>query len=202
MTPSQAPGGALGPVTLQGRTIRLEPLDPGHAAGLLEAAQHDEIWVWMSAVPRTAAALDAWMAAAFHAQRAGAEYPFTVIRQGDGRTLGSTRFMDVQADHRGVEIGWTWYDPAVWGTLVNPEAKYLLLRHAFETWGAIRVQLKTDLRNVRSQAAIARLGARREGVLRQHRIRPDGSFRDSVLYSIIDREWPAVKVELERRLGA
>jgi RimJ/RimL family protein N-acetyltransferase len=166
------------------------------------AAQHEEIWAWMSATPTSTTALYEWIDAALRAQEAGLEYAFTVVRQKDGRILGSTRYMEVQAEHRGVEIGWTWYEPSVWGTKVNPEAKYLLLRHAFEAWAAIRVQLKTDLRNVRSQAAIAALGAVREGVLRQHRIRRDGTLRDSVMFSIIDREWPAVKGGLERRLNA
>jgi RimJ/RimL family protein N-acetyltransferase len=197
-----APPPALGPCTLEGRNIRLVPLHEAHADGLLQAAQHEEIWAWMSATPTSMAALREWLAAAFRAQAAGLEYAFTVVRMEDGRVLGSTRYMEVQAAHRGLEIGWTWYEPAVWGTLVNPEAKYLLLRHAFESWGAIRVQLKTDLRNLRSQAAIARLGAVREGVLRQHRIRRDGTRRDSVMFSIIDREWPAVKAGLEGRLNA
>jgi hypothetical protein len=129
--------------------------------------------------------MEAWIAEALAAQESRLEYPFTVVRLADGRVVGSTRYMDVQAASKGVEIGWTWYAPETWGTVVNPEAKFLLLRHAFEAWGAIRVQLKTDLKNLRSQAAIKKLGAKEEGVLRRHRFRRDGTIRDSVIFSII-----------------
>ena len=128
------------------------------------------------------------------------EYAFCVIGQVDGRVVGSTRFMDVTPEARGVEIGWTWYAPDVWGTQVNPEAKLLLMGHAFERWGAIRVYFKTDARNARSRAAILKLGAQFEGILRNHRIRPDGSYRDSAVYSVIDREWPDVRATLLARL--
>jgi RimJ/RimL family protein N-acetyltransferase len=117
-----------------------------------------------------------------------------------GRLIGSTRYLDVQEDDRTVEIGWTWYAPDTWGSVVNPEAKYLLMRRAFDEWGAIRVALKTDIRNLHSQAAIKKLGARYEGLLRNQRIRRDGSYRDTVVFSITDREWPAVKSRLEQRL--
>jgi RimJ/RimL family protein N-acetyltransferase len=124
-----------------------------------------------------------------------------VVQLAGDRVVGSTRYMDVQAASKGVEIGWTWYAPETWGTVVNPEAKFLLLRHAFEAWGAIRVQLKTDLKNLRSQAAIKKLGAKEEGVLRRHRFRRDGTIRDSVIFSIIREEWPAVKAAMEERIG-
>ena len=192
---------ALGPVTLSGKRIRLEPLSHDHAGALLRAAQAPEIWTWMSALPVTAEAMDAWIGEALAAQGLGLEYPFAVVRLADGRVVGSTRYMDVQAPSKGVEIGWTWYAPDTWGTAVNPKAKYLLLRHAFEDWGAIRVQLKTDLKNLRSQAAIKKLGAKQEGILRSHRFRRDGTIRDSVLFSIIRDEWPAVKAALEHRLA-
>jgi N-acetyltransferase len=109
--------------------------------------------------------------------------------------------MDVSVAHRGVEVGWTWYDRSAWGTAVNPEAKLLLLGHAFEAWRAIRLYLKTDSLNERSRAAIQKLGARYEGDLRNHRIRLDGSYRHSSYYSILDTEWPAVKAGLEQRLA-
>jgi RimJ/RimL family protein N-acetyltransferase len=156
----------------------------------------------MSALPVTAESMEAWIAEALEAQDRGLEYPFTVIQTPGGRVVGSTRYMDVQAASKGVEIGWTWYAPETWGTVVNPEAKFLLLRHAFEEWGAIRVQLKTDLKNLRSQAAIKKLGAKEEGVLRRHRFRRDGTIRDSVIFSIIREEWPAVKAALEERIGS
>jgi RimJ/RimL family protein N-acetyltransferase len=191
----------LGPVTLTGKHIRLEPLRRDYAASLLAVAEAPEIWTWMSALPVTPAAMDAWIAEALGAQESGLEYPFVVVLLSSDRVVGSTRYMDVQAASKGAEIGWTWYAPDTWGTVVNPEAKYLLLRHAFEDWGAIRVQLKTDLKNLRSQAAIKKLGARQEGILRSHRFRRDGTIRDSVLFSIIREEWPGVKAELEQRLA-
>lgn len=190
----------LGPVTLTGKHIRLEPLRRDHAASLVTVAQAPQIWTWMSALPVTQAAMDAWIGEALGAQERGLEYPFAVILLAGDRVVGSTRYMDVQAANKGVEIGWTWYAPDTWGTVVNPEAKYLLLQHAFEDWGAIRVQLKTDLKNIRSQAAIKKLGAKQEGILRSHRFRLDGTIRDSVVFSIIREEWPAVKTALKERI--
>ena len=142
-----------------------------------------------------------WLDKAMQAESQGREYPFVVLLVDSGRVVGSTRYLDVQEDDRTVEIGWTWYAPDTWGGVVNPEAKYLLMRHAFDDWGAIRVALKTDVRNLHSQAAIKKLGAKYEGLLRNQRIRPDGSYRDTVVFSITDREWPAVKLRLERRIA-
>jgi RimJ/RimL family protein N-acetyltransferase len=192
----------LGPVTLRGAHIELQPLRPEHAPALLAAAQAEEIWAWMPARLMDRKAMDQAIAEVLDAESAGTEYPFTVVLRDSRRIIGSTRYLDVRPAHRGVEIGWTWYAPDTWATLVNPEAKYLLLRHAFETWGAIRVAFKTDGRNVRSQAAIRKLGAQAEGIHRSHRIRPDGTVRDTVWFSIIDSEWPRVKVNLENRLAA
>jgi RimJ/RimL family protein N-acetyltransferase len=145
--------------------------------------------------------MDGWVTKAMHAESQGREYPFVVTQLSNGRLIGSTRYLDVQEDDRNVEIGWTWYVPDAWGGAVNPEAKYLLMRHAFEDWGAIRVALKTDIRNLHSQAAIKKLGAKYEGLLRNQRIRRDGSYRDTVIFSITDREWPAVKSRLEQRIA-
>lgn len=193
---------SLGPVALTGKHVRLEPMRPAHAAALLEAGRFPEIWEWMPAQPLTPDAMDGWLQKAFQAESHGHEYPFVVVRLEDNRVIGSTRYLDVQEDDRTVEIGWTWYSPAAWGGVVNPEAKYLLMRHAFDDWRAIRVALKTDIKNVHSQAAIKKLGARFEGTLRNHRIRCDGSYRDTVLFSITQSEWPAVKARLEERLRA
>lgn len=192
--------GDLGPVMLEGKSIRLEALAASHADALLAAAQAPEIWTWMPTVLTTRAAIDRWIADTLKRTAEGSEFAFAVVARGGDRVVGSTRYMDVQTAHRGVEIGWTWYAPDVWGTAVNPETKYLLLRHAFEEWGAIRVCLKTDARNLHSQAAIRKLGARYEGTLRNHRIRGDGTLRDSVLYSIVREEWPAVRASLEQRI--
>jgi RimJ/RimL family protein N-acetyltransferase len=127
--------------------------------------------------------------------------PFSVVLKESGQPVGSTSYFDIRSAHRGLEIGYTWYAVPYQGTQVNPENKYLLLRHAFETLGAIRVQLKTDKRNLRSQAAIAKLGAKLEGTLRKHSIMEDGYIRDTVMFSITDEEWPGVKAGLEARLG-
>jgi len=128
--------------------------------------------------------------------------PFAVVDTLRNRIVGSTRLADISFPNRGVEIGWTWLDPSVWRTPINTECKYLLLKHCFETLDMIRVCLKTDSRNVRSQRAIERLGARREGILRSHRILPDGYARDSVYYSILASEWPDVRQTLEHSLVA
>ena len=191
----------LGPVVLEGPHVRLEPLRREDAPRLVEAAQDEEIWSWMSSDLRTLPPLERWIDLALSAQERGEEYPFAVVRRSEGRIIGSTRYMDVQPTQRGVEIGWTWYSRDAWGGVVNPEAKYLLLRHAFEEWGAIRVCLKTDGLNVHSQNAIRKLGATYEGTLRNHRIRRDGTYRHTVMFSIIESDWPEVKRSLERRIA-
>lgn len=191
----------LGPVTLTGKHVRLEPLRPHHAPELLAAGRAPEIWPWMPMALTTEAAVAKFIADAMKAEEKGLAYAFTVVSLPKGRVVGSTRYLDVQAADRGLEIGWTWYAPEVWGTLINPEAKYLLLQHAFEGWGALRVQLKTDGQNLRSQAAIRKLGAQYEGTLRNHRIRPNGTIRDTAMFSIIDAEWPGVKAGLLRRIA-
>ena len=193
---------SLGPITLTGKHIRLEPLRPVHAGALLEAGCSSEIWEWMPTGPPTAEGMDGWLQKATQAETQGREYPFVVVRLVDDRVIGSTRYLDVQEDDRTVEIGWTWYSPDAWGGVVNPEAKYLLMRHAFDDWRAIRVALKTDIKNVHSQAAIKKLGARYEGTLRNQRIRPDGTYRDTVVFSITASEWSAVKARLEQRIKA
>jgi RimJ/RimL family protein N-acetyltransferase len=192
---------ALGPVTLIGRHIRLEPMRPSHAGALLEAGRSPEIWSWMPTRPTTPAAMDGWLERAMRAESQGREYPFVVVSLPDGRVIGSTRYLNVEEEDRTVEIGWTWYAPDNWGGVVNPEAKYLLMKHAFEDWKAIRVALKTDVNNLHSQAAIRKLGAQYEGTLRNQRVRPDGSYRDTVIFSIIESEWPTVKANLERRIA-
>lgn len=191
----------LGPTTLEGKFIRLEPLRPHHADGLLEAGQDEAIWRWMSKRLMDKESVLAWIEDAMTAEAQGREYAFAVVRRADGRILGSTRYMEIRAAHRGAEVGWTWYAKDVWGTVVNPEAKLLLLQHAFEDWGAIRMELKTDSKNERSRAAILKLGAEFEGILRAHRIRPDGTLRDTAMYSILRTEWPEVKAKLLARVG-
>ncbi len=190
----------LGPCVLEGGHVRLEPLEPSHGGELLAAAL-DSDWAWMSMDARTKETMTEWIAVALRAQERGTEYPFTVFRRDDHSVIGSTRYMDVRPAHRGVEIGGTWYTSKVWRTVVNPECKFLLLRHAFEDWNAVRVQLKTDNNNLHSQNAILKLGATYEGRLRNHRVRQDGSFGDTMMYSITDGEWRgSIKETLQKRI--
>lgn len=183
---------------LEGTHARLEPLALAHASELLAAAQDDEIWRYLPiARPRTLAEVERMIAEAHAAQERGEQQAFAIVERARGRAIGSTRYLDLRLAHRGLEIGWTWITPAGQRTAINSECKLLLLAHAFETLGCLRVQLKTDLRNLRSQAAIERLGARKEGVLRKHFVLWDGYVRDSVLYSITDAEWPEVKRRLQ-----
>ncbi len=189
------------PVVLEGEHVRLEPLEARHAPELFEAGRDDAIWRYMP-VPRAQAVADVerMIAEAQVGLDAGTDVPFAILYKETGRAVGSTRFLDISRAGRGLEIGWTWLGTRVQRTPVNTECKYLLLRHAFETLGAFRVCLKTDGRNARSQAAIARIGAKPEGVLRRNRLMWDGHLRDTVYFSILDDEWPAVKRDLERKL--
>jgi RimJ/RimL family protein N-acetyltransferase len=189
------------PVTLEGTWVRLEPLAERHAEDLAEVVGPEEIWTWMSARPSTVADVRGWIETTLNAQATGTELPFAIVERNHGKAIGSTRFLDIQPHHRGVEIGWTWLGRDYWRTPMNTECKYLLLRHAFETWNCIRVQLKTDRRNERSRRAIERIGGQFEGILRNHRVLADGTYRDSAYYSITDREWPEVKARLEARMA-
>jgi RimJ/RimL family protein N-acetyltransferase len=190
------------PVTLTGEIVRLEPLQMKHAVELYQAAQdHLDIWTYMTLNPvRSLADMEQVVANACQKQEEGSSLPFAVIDLAHNRVVGSTRYLDIQPEQRGLEIGWTWLSPLVQRTGINTECKYLLLQYAFETWGAIRVQLKTHHLNVKSQRAIERLGAVKEGTLRNHVIMPDGSYRHSVYYSILDSEWPMVKAGLEAKM--
>jgi N-acetyltransferase len=191
------------PVTLEGQAVRIELLGLEHAENLYAAAQDPDIWRYMPADPSgSREAFRRWIEEALAARTAGAEMPFAIVDKESGRAVGSTRYLDIHPRDFGLEIGWTWLARPVRRTRVNTECKYLLLQHAFETLGAVRVQLKTDVRNEVSQRAIARLGAVREGVLRKQRILENGYVRDTVLFSIIAEEWPAVKAGLEAKLEA
>ena len=190
------------PIVLSGVHARMEPLEERHAEDLYAVGGDDDIWRYMPR-PRLTSVADArqMIAAARAAAAEGSQLPFAVVASANGRAVGSTRYLDIRRHDRGLEIGWTWLGIAYQRTPINTECKYLLLRHAFETLGAVRVQLKTDLRNERSQQAIERLGATREGVLRKHMILWDGFVRDTVYYSILDDEWPAVRRRLEAMLN-
>ena len=185
------------PLVLEGRLVRLEPLETRHAESLADAATPD-LFIYHFAPPEYSAAGFERLIQIVREQTGFC--PFAIILRDQGRAIGVTSYLDIRPQDRGLEIGFTWVAKLYQGTLVNPECKYLLLRHAFEEQQAIRVQLKTDLRNLQSQRAIEKLGAAREGVLRQHMIRPDGYVRDTVMYSIIAEEWPLVRQRLEERM--
>jgi RimJ/RimL family protein N-acetyltransferase len=188
------------PVTLGGTHVRLEPLAMAHAPGLRAALADGQLWrLWYTAVP-SADQLEAYVATALAGQAAGTDLPF-VVRDGAGEIVGCTRYCRIeQANHR-LEIGYTWYAQRVQRTALNTEAKRLLLAHAFEDLRAIAVEFRTSWFNQRSRAAIARLGARQDGVLRNATRHVDGSFRDTVVFSIIESEWPAVRTHLDFQLG-
>ena len=191
----------LGPVTLRGRHVTLEPLDERHAPGIFDVMRDEEVCRYLAWPPP--AALDetrAFIRDAKDLAARGQQVAFAQIWNGSGAAIGSTRYLDIRLKDRQVEIGSTFLGRAYWRTPVNTEAKYLLLRHAFESLGCVRVALKTDGRNTRSQTAIERLGAVREGVLRKH-MNVRGYQRDTVYYSILENEWPAVKARLEARLA-
>uniref|UniRef100_A0AAU2VRZ3 GNAT family N-acetyltransferase n=1 Tax=Streptomyces sp. NBC_00008 TaxID=2903610 RepID=A0AAU2VRZ3_9ACTN len=190
------------PVALTGRHVRLEPLSPDHLDDLFAAGGGDEeVWRWQGGpAPHTREELGEKLTALLAAARRGVYVPFAVVHRESGRAVGWTTYMDIDVANERLEIGSTWYGRAYWRSCVNTETKLLLLTHAFEELGMGRVQLKTDHLNERSQAAIARLGARREGVLRRHRRRPDGSWRDTVYFSLLADEWPEAKARLAGRL--
>ncbi len=189
------------PIVLKGNIVQLEPLAIKHVPDLTIAGQDESIWQYMLyGTIQTEVEMRGWVNDILDRQAEGSDLPFAVIFRETGRAIGATRFMDIRPRHRGVEIGGTWYAAEYQRTAVNTEAKYLLLRHAFEVWQCLRVQFKTDLRNERSQRALERIGAMREGVFRNHMVLRDGTIRHSVYYSILDSEWPVVKRGLEDRL--
>ncbi|HEY5033448.1 MAG TPA: GNAT family protein [Actinomycetes bacterium] len=188
-------------VTLQGRHVRLEPLEPDHVTGLAAATAGDEeVWRWLPSFPADEAEMRAVVAAALAERDSGLRFPFAVLEAGSGRVVGSSSYLDIDPVDERIEIGWTWLSRSVWRSAVNTEAKLLLLGHAFDDLGCERVALKTHHQNERSQAAIARLGAVREGMLRHHVRHRDGTWRDSVYYSILSAEWPEARDRLRARL--
>jgi RimJ/RimL family protein N-acetyltransferase len=187
------------PVTLSGQHVRLEPLSREHAPGLRAALADGELWrLWYTAAP-TPDTLDEYIDIALRNQEAGIDLPF-VVRDRAGEIVGCTRYCRIEQDNHRLEIGYTWYARRVQRSALNTEAKRLLLGHAFDTLGAIAVEFRTDWFNARSRAAIARLGAKQDGVLRNSFRRPDGSMRDTVVFSIIESEWPTVRQHLDYQL--
>ena len=191
---------ALAKVALDGKFVRLEPLEERHREAIRPAAQHPEIFsVTTSALGPL---YDPYIDNALRRSDGTHDLAFAVLLKAPNRYVGMTRYLNIEEAHKKLEIGSTWYEPATWGGPVNPECKLLLMQHAFETLKFNRVEYKTDARNARSRAAILKLGATQEGIFRKHMIMADGHVRDSVYFSIVDTDWPAVKAGLEKRLGA
>ena len=190
------------PVVLTGKYVRLEPLSESHIPGLAEIGVGQDFWHFMLyGDMNTEADMRNWVLDIMSRGQKGTDLPFAAIDLASGRVAGATRYLNIMPNDRGLEIGGTWYGTEFQRTAVNTECKYLLMTHAFETLHAIRLQLKTDLQNERSQKAIERIGAKKEGVLRNHMILPDGYFRHSVFYSVLDTEWTEVKKNLEAMMG-
>ncbi len=189
------------PVVLEGERVRLEPLTVDHVDDLMLVAMDPTLWRWTLARPTDRDGLLAWVRAAVANREAGAEMPFATIHRASGRAVGSTRYMSIVPEHRRLEIGWTWLGGAYHRGGANKEAKYLQLRHAFETLGANRVEFKTDAMNERANPALLGIGATFEGAFRDHMIMPEGRLRTSNYYSVIRPEWPDVKARLEAAMG-
>jgi N-acetyltransferase len=188
---------------LEGRLVVLEPLAPKHEDGLREAAADPEIWRWtrldLAGVPN---AFERWFERSLAAGERGEEAPFATLERASGRIVGSTRYMTLRPEHRGLEIGYTWLEPSMWRTGANVEAKLLMLTRAFDELGCMRVEFKTDARNDFSRRALEALPARFEGVFKKHMLLGPDEIRDSAYYAITDEEWPEVKANLARRLAA
>jgi RimJ/RimL family protein N-acetyltransferase len=189
------------PVVLEGFHVRLEPLSQNHHGDLSAVGLGPELWRWIPFQVLTPEDMAGYIRNALDAQAAGTALPFATVDRATGRAIGSTRFMTIDIPNKRVEIGSTWIAPAWQRSAINTEAKYLMLRHAFETLGCMRVELKTDSMNQRSRNAIQRIGAQQEGIFRNHMTTWSGRIRDSVYFSIIDSEWPAVKSDLEAKLA-
>jgi RimJ/RimL family protein N-acetyltransferase len=190
------------PVTLEGRHVRLEPLRRDHLVGLAEVGLDQELWRWIPTAVRTKEEMEAYIETALLEQERRASLPFALVQKTTEQPIGSTRYGNIDRTHHRVEIGWTWVARQWQRTAANTEAKYLLLRHAFESLGCMRVELKTDSLNERSRAAILRIGAQEEGIFRNHMITESGRIRHSVYFSIIDSEWPGAKARLEAKLSS
>ncbi len=202
MNPISTPAGPpwVGPVTLEGRRVRLEPLAAHHLDDLTDVGLDAAIWAWTIARPTDRDGLRAWLELALANAAAGTEVPFATIDLASGRAVGSTRFLSIVPEHWRLEIGWTWVGTAFQRTGANREAKLLQLAHAFEDLRANRVEFKTDSRNERSRAALLGIGATFEGIFRNHMLMPSGPLRHSACYAVVVEEWPAVRARLEALL--
>ena len=191
----------VSPVTLGGRHVRLEPMSLDHLGGLCEVGLDEDLWRWTTTAVRTPDEMRAYVEEALGGLAGGGSLPFVSVEPASGRVVGATRFAGIDTANRRAEIGWTWVGRAWQRTSVNTEAKLLMLGHAFDAWGCVRVELKTDSLNERSRRAILRVGATEEGTLRNHMITHTGRLRHSVYFSVIESEWPAVKAGLEEKLA-
>jgi RimJ/RimL family protein N-acetyltransferase len=189
------------PVTLEGRHVRLEPLSQQHAESLIAAADDGQLWKSTVTIVPSRETMGSYIDSALHAQAQDRELPFVIVRKDSEQVVGTTRFYDIALEEGRAAIGYTWLSLSAQRTVVNTEAKLLLLTHAFEFWKCIRVELITDVLNQQSRDAILRLGATQEGILRNHMLMPNGRIRDSVCFSIIAAEWPEVKAGLTARLA-
>lgn len=187
--------------TLTGPSVELQPLQQGHTQGLLDAAADGQLWNMKLTVVPGPETVGSYIATALDGRAAGTVMPFVIVKRDTGAIVGSTRFWKIDRVNRKLEIGHTWLSASMQRSVVNTEAKYLLLSHAFEAMQCVRVQFTTDELNEKSRAAILRIGAKQEGVVRHERIMPDGRKRNSVRFSIIDEEWAEVKAMLEKKLG-
>ncbi|WP_349409746.1 GNAT family protein [Pseudalkalibacillus sp. SCS-8] len=188
------------PVTLEGERVTIRPMEAEDVKDLYEAGRDPQIWTYMPRNIQSLKDMEMLVDEALKRKAQGSEFPFVIYDHKQEMLVGSTRFLDISEKDRHLEIGWTWLSPSVWRTSVNTQCKYLLMKHCFENLAAVRVQLKTDARNIRSQNAIDRIGGIREGVLRKVVMMPDGHMRDTVYYSILEEEWPKVKEKLERTM--
>src|SRR5438105_8748246 len=188
------------PIVLDGQQVRLEPLTKAHAEALIAAAADGDLWNSNVTIIPSRDTIADYIQAALDGQAQGRELPFVIINKSSNRIVGTTRFYEIRSNDRAAAIGYTWLAKSAQRTTVNTESKLLLLTHAFEHWRCNRVELITDVLNEQSRAAILRLGAKQEGILRKHLILPSGRLRDSVIFSIIDEEWPEVKAHLNSKL--
>ncbi|MFL6374680.1 MAG: GNAT family N-acetyltransferase [Pyrinomonadaceae bacterium] len=189
------------PITLEGRFVRLEPMRVDHLPALCRAGLEPSLWEWTTAVVKDESDMERYLRAALADQALGIAMPFVTVDAKKDILVGSTRFGNIDTKNRKAEIGWTWINPEWQRTVINTEAKLLMLSHAFEVWKCIRVELKTDSNNKKSRAAISRIGGVEEGILRNHMIRENGQYRDSVYFSIIDSEWEDVREDLTAKVN-
>lgn len=189
------------PIVLEGTRVRLEPLSLAHVPQLSDVGLDPDLWRWTPTTVTSQDEMRTYVQAALTMQGDGSALPFAIIERSSGKAIGSTRFGSIEKSHRRLEIGWTWIAAPWQRSAVNTEAKYLMLKHAFDVLQCMRVELKTDSLNERSRAAILRIGAKEEGILRNHMMTQNGRVRDTVYYSIIEAEWPVVKAALELKLA-